>query len=387
MTRKSILFLIIAVFSLAMTSCRKDDSMGIPEAQKQRTILFYLAADNSLSSNGYKNIQNMVSGVNASIPDNTNLIVFFDPAGTNGKNTTEKPQLIRITRDREGNGMQQRIKTFPEFNSADPAALRSIIDEVCTSFPAEEYGLILWSHGTGWMPSQNALSRSFGQDGMSEIDLNDLVTAIPDNRFDFILFDACYMGGVEVAYTLRNKTPYIIASTTEILADGYPYSKILPDLCAQEVNLSNVCEKFYTHYASMSDQGYRSATVSLIRTQALDELASLVREIVTGKLAEIKEMPLGNLQWFDRFTHYMYDLDDYIKQIATTEQYTRFQQLMAVGGDLILYKNQTSTMLYGESDWFYIKRHCGLSAYIPRKGLTDINRFYQTLEWYKAVYE
>lgn len=33
------------------------------------------------------------------------------------------------------------------------------------------------------------------------------------------------MGGIEVAYELRNKTDYMIASPAEVISNGFPYEK------------------------------------------------------------------------------------------------------------------------------------------------------------------
>ena len=50
------------------------------------------------------------------------------------------------------------------------------------------------------------------------MNIEDLVTilsadAVP--HFDFVLFDACFMQSIEVAYALRNFTDYYIGSPTE----------------------------------------------------------------------------------------------------------------------------------------------------------------------------
>ena len=51
------------------------------------------------------------------------------------------------------------------------------------------------------------------------MEIDDLAKGLPDDLFDFILFDACYMASVECTYELRNKAEYILASPTETMAD------------------------------------------------------------------------------------------------------------------------------------------------------------------------
>ena len=47
-------------------------------------------------------------------------------------------------------------------------------------------------------------------------------------HFDFIMFDACFMMSVEVAYEVRNYTDYYIGSPTENPGPGAPYDKVVP---------------------------------------------------------------------------------------------------------------------------------------------------------------
>ena len=130
-------------------------------------------------------------------------------------------------------------------------------------YPAEEYGLILWSHGTSWLPAGRGL-RSFGSDSGKEMNIVDLAKALP-LHFKFILFDACLMGAVEVVYELRNTTDYIIASSTETIAEGFPYHLILPELVKQNPDWTKVAQQYFDYYNNQ--QGvYQSATVSVILT-------------------------------------------------------------------------------------------------------------------------
>jgi hypothetical protein len=154
-----------------------------------------MAADNNLWDVALVDIEEMKRGYTET---GVNLIVLTDVAN-------EAPCLIKITENGE-----QKIKTYQEFNSADPANINRLLGEIIEMYPSDSYGLILWSHGTSWLPAGVPV-KSFSADGNSRMDISELAEALPV-KFDFILFDACLMGAVEVAYELRNKTDYIIAS-------------------------------------------------------------------------------------------------------------------------------------------------------------------------------
>jgi hypothetical protein len=61
------------------------------------------------------------------------------------------------------------------------------------------------------------------------MELADFANAIP-YKLDFIIFDACFMGSVEVCYELKDKAEYIVASPTEILSPGFVYSSMMQHL-------------------------------------------------------------------------------------------------------------------------------------------------------------
>ena len=47
------------------------------------------------------------------------------------------------------------------------------------------------------------------------MEITDFAMALPDHLFEFIIFEACNMAGIEVAYELRNKAAYIMASSAQ----------------------------------------------------------------------------------------------------------------------------------------------------------------------------
>ena len=70
-------------------------------------------------------------------------------------------------------------------------------------------------------------------------------------HFDYILFDACLMSQVEVAYELRNAADYLILSPAEVMSAGFPYFKMTKHLLSvdnTEQNVINVAKDFIDYY-------------------------------------------------------------------------------------------------------------------------------------------
>ncbi|MCE5226052.1 MAG: clostripain-related cysteine peptidase [Porphyromonadaceae bacterium] len=344
-----------------------------------RTVLIYMAADNSLSSYSYKNIESIVQGTTKAALNGGNLVVYVDAADA-------APQLLQIKVKSDGSIQKLAIKDYAEQNSADPLVMRSIFDEVRTSFPADSYGLVLWSHGTAWLPyNVQPMLRSFGQDESNWMEIDELAEALPDHVFDFIMFDACYMASTEVAYALRDKAEYILASPTEVLGEGFPYKLIIGNFFTETADLQQIAETFYNYYNQQTGL-YQSASVSLIATEQLDNLAAICREIVIGKENAIASLPIQELQQLEYLGytyHALYDFDDFISRLATEAQYTNYLSIL---NKVVLYKQTTPNATYAKGQ-LVINQFSGLSIYVPQNGLATLNDWYKGMAWYKVVYQ
>lgn len=362
---------------IGWTSCSEHET---PEPQTPRTVLVYMIANNSLSDFAAENIESMLKGATAQNLNGGNLIVYYAPAHSN-------PELLQI---KEENGVVKKfhLKDYEKQNSADPDVMRNVISEVVTQYPAAGYGLVLWSHGTAWLPADYTDKlKSFGQDGSHWMEIDELAKGLPDDLFDFILFDACYMASVECVYELRNKADYILASPTETMADGWPYAEIIPHLFTTDLQLEQAGETFYQHY--LNDR-YPYATVSLTKTSELEALKETVHNILADKTEEeLYRMDLSQMQRLEylyRSPGMLYDLADYIRQLATDEQYAHFLTCME---KVVVYKAHTEKAFYAAPYRAYpITGYCGLTSFVPQASLPKILEWYKgRVSWYKAVYE
>jgi hypothetical protein len=370
MKKKIIQILLI----LSFVACNKNETndMDIPEIpdeseiivpaeRVERTIIVYMAADNDLSVDAVNDIEEMKTGF-LSVEENdknTNLIVFIDPARAD-------PYILNITQNGD------TVRQYQEFVSTDTSQMRQILEDIIFLYPADKYGLVLWSHGTSWLPEGKTM-KAFGRDDKKQMDIPDLNVALP-LKFEFILFDACLMGAIEVVYELRNKADFIIASSAEIIYLGFPYDEIIPELIKPVIDLNAVAQKYFAFY-NVRDGAYRSATISLVDTKELENLA---RE--TAKLASENEIndefDRNKIQQLDTYSEqYTFDFADFISKIFPSADKTA---LMTQLDKTVLYKANTPAFL----DEYPIETYCGLSCYIPVPARNDLNSYYQTLQWF-----
>jgi hypothetical protein len=210
-------------------------------------------------------------------------------------------------------------------------------------------------------------------DGNRQMDVSALAAALP-LHFSFILFDACLMGAVEVAYELRSKTDYIIASSTETIDTGFPYDEIIPELIKPSIDFRSVARKYFDYYNGM-EGAYRSATVTLIDAKELENLANLTAKIIAeNETAE--DFERATVQRLDMYgEQYAFDFADFIdKAFPSANKSALATQL----GKTVLYKAHTPAFL----EAYQIETYCGLSSYIPAFDRADLNSYYKSLQWY-----
>ena len=225
-----LLCLFIAVLAAILGACSSDEPElpGAPEPVR-RTVLVYIAANNSLGAYNFDNddIREMLRGSQTGqLPADTRWLVYH--AGTFGT-----PALMEIK-----NGATDTLRTYASGLASTYDGMTAVFDDMAEVAPARAYGLVLWSHGSGWVangldenispePYEDNVLRplSFGDDGGKRMNIATLRAAIKDRGFDYIYFDACHMGGVEVMYELRDAVRYVVCGPAETPGAGMPYDK------------------------------------------------------------------------------------------------------------------------------------------------------------------
>ena len=145
--RSVLKYVVMLAVLMPAASCGKMEYDGM-SMDVDRTVLVYMAADNNLASFARKNIEDMKQGEVPSYFDGGSgnvLLVYADIAG-------EEPRLMRLSKDRFGTVTEETLRVYEEWNSCSDSVMRTVLSDVATLFPSDETGLVLWSHGTGWLP-------------------------------------------------------------------------------------------------------------------------------------------------------------------------------------------------------------------------------------------
>jgi hypothetical protein len=276
--------------------------------------------------------------------------------------------------------------------------MQEILSRTFDNFPAKSYGLVLWSHGDGWLPYRKITPRSFGQDGNNKMNISDLRKALGNHHFDFILFDACFMQAVEVAYELRACSDYFIGSPTEIPGPGAPYQTLVKSMFAigsKEKTAIDIAWNYYDFYARAYNEGKGSSnehwtggvSVSVVASAALEPLAAATKHLFTHYLTSETVITLSGIMCYDplRSPSYYYDMDSFIRSL-TGDNIVDYTFWHTVFENAVPYFETTDKNFSAYGGMFSMKNAKGLSGYIPNKNLKDTNLFYATYhQWYTAA--
>lgn len=246
------------------------------------TYMVYIAGDNSLSDAAITDLQEMMAvGSNASI--NVVVQAELNPStriGTwRGRIVKNMPDADWLPVSATGGGVDM----------TNPQTLTDFIVWAKNTYPAENYALVLWSHGGGWKTQK--LMRGALQDVTSAgasapmMSLNNIVKAVSDAgvHFGLINFDACLMGMYEIGYAFRNVADYLVASEEVEPGEGDDYTAILTALTTSPaMTASTLSATIVSTYRSFyATQGRSSVTKSAVDLSKIAALRTAVDNLAT----------------------------------------------------------------------------------------------------------
>ena len=122
------------------------------------------------------------------------------------------------------------ISDLGQQNMGDPKTLTDFLVWGTSSYPANNYALILWNHGSG-INGYGHDDVSFDFLSLDEIDdaLNS-AKKLNDVHYEMIGFDACLMATIEVANIVKDYGHYLVASEEIEVGYGWKYDEIISSL-------------------------------------------------------------------------------------------------------------------------------------------------------------
>lgn len=363
---KSVLYILSAILASLLAGCKKDDGISPLQIESDRMVLVYIAANNDLQHDAVNSIIKMQNGFTE---NRGNKLLVYAKLGSGSS------YLLDIRSSQSTRIVADTLKSYSVGNSADPLFLKMVIEDSRRVVKAKSYGLVMWSHATSWLPPASKIgmtTKSFGYDESVEMDIQDLDDALPDD-LEYLLFDACSMGSIEVCFELKDKAKFILASPAEVLSSSFPYDEISNHLFEGLEGLELIGKKFLDYYRAQPGL-YSSATISLINTKELDNIAQQTKALLSSRTAQMpfKRSSIQKLYFQPGAGVAAFD---FLSFLRTNYDANAYRSLESSIDKAVVFRGATENF-FG----IPIKDFCGLSVYLPESD-DPYEYYYSSLAW------
>lgn len=258
------------------------------QAQQKWTYMVYLFGsdlEGGFEKNGgqYGNAgtSDLAEMMEAGSTNNVNVIVT-----TGG---VDKDGWREIKRWKIENGQQVPIPfNAPNNRMADPNNLTEFINWATSTYPAENYVLDLWNHGSD--------IQGYGGDEIKEnnhesFKIPQLKQAIQSSnfisqgkKFEIVGFDACLMANLEVHNAMKTFANYIVSSEQLEPGHGWNYTPIIKAMedgsARNGLELGKITADGFLAQANQQQQN--QVTLSVVEASKIDNIVSTVESLLSA---------------------------------------------------------------------------------------------------------
>ncbi len=272
--RPTILFVVMCLCAWMAAAATAPITPPSPPSKAKWTVMVYMNADNNLEADAIADFAEM-----AAAPDTSDVrvVVQLKRGGRQIDDSTPIWSGARryLLQKGEAPDDASKISDLGDVNMGDGHTVADFINWAMSTYPADRYALIVWSHGAGWRdievkpdapvapasaagpapvpappaPAQQAPPvqpttpkfsvpngvtavsfKSSSEDHGDQLYNAELATAISyalgGRKLDLLAFDSCLMGMVETAYAMRSVASVLVASEELVPRYGFNYTTL-----------------------------------------------------------------------------------------------------------------------------------------------------------------
>lgn len=358
--KKIISLLSVLIATCLLFSCPPPGgNPGAPPATDSKetwTVLVHFAIDNNIDYEFEKTsgiitdyLATLESVEAADTHDRINIVLLMDcynvDSQNNGYVTTFADGYYLLTGIEFSNETALYTPPDGEIHSGSLAESEAFLNWAIGNYPAEGYLYSVFNHGAGFDDSNidgtygsTQVSRGIAfdesdDDCLSHHELGQATAFLKSRiggKIDLFYAFACLMGGVELAYELRDNASLLLFSEEVFPADFWSYEALHAIVdTADPVSADQIgrafCDSAYDYF---SDPGtYRPFTLSLIRLDKIASLAAGLEDYANAAIADINGnanadvynndalASLSMLGMLGMNDYYYMDLGDYLERV------------------------------------------------------------------------
>ncbi|HVR37706.1 MAG TPA: clostripain-related cysteine peptidase, partial [Thermoanaerobaculia bacterium] len=195
-------------------------TLNVPESTTEWLVMLFLGGDDSIFQFGGSVLREA-----ARIGSTAQVVVVAERDSPRPYSLTKRGKLERDQPD---------LREIVGVTSPDPQTIIDFIEDAKPKHPSKNRLLVLWDHGNGWQnvhafePVVQATQIVRERESLV---LPSLAEALGNRGINVVGFDSCLMAMIEIAYELRDKVEFMVASENVVPADsGWPHDSILNTL-------------------------------------------------------------------------------------------------------------------------------------------------------------
>lgn len=372
-----------------------ESSQNISQDERLWTILIYMCADNNLESAAMDDVFEMECSTLDTNIVNILLLIDKSESYTNLNDNWSGTKLFKLKTDRNQSQFSMISQELDcsylglisgekkELDLSDESVLEKSILYAMNRFPASNYGLIMWGHGSGWKNlSENDKSYkgfSYDETSKSYMTLKQFGSALKncfsEQKLDFLGFDTCYGGEIEVMYEIRNFVKFACGSEGLISSSGWNYENLFSTFQKSELKtVEDLLEASFLQFKKQYSTTNRASFSVCDLSKIEDYFTSF--DLFTKKSADLITNPTLRDSVFEIL---------YASENCNTEKYTLGTEGYDVYFDCIslcknlndFFQNQELNFLYEK----FIQAHnlCIVKSWASDRNNAGLGVFFQTL--------
>ncbi len=345
-----------------------DNISDEDEGTNKRVIMVYMIGSNLESEYGCasQDIQEMLS---AKLDKNTQIYIY---AGGSKRWSNQSIDSTKNNIYTINNHKLVLKQSYEKSNMGDVNTLSTFIKYVQSNTKSNNYSLIFWDHGGGPIVG-------YGPDELFEdrLLLRELYAALKDsnfkgnNKLEFIGFDACLMGNIEIASYLSEFSNYLIASEETEPGAGWDYNAFSN---ISKLNTEKLGKKIIDAYVDSQNVMFDGYTLSMVKLSDMPKIVNKLNSVfsslnaqISTKYESVARSRISSLEFGKSTPEQSLDLIDIVDFL---EYYgdSEFKNLA---------KDIEKTIVYNKSN---LSKAKGLTIYFPYTNQAYAKRF---LDMYK----
>lgn len=279
---------VFAIVALVLYGKGTGDDEADAEAEASWTVMAYVMGDTNLEPDALNDLTEMASvGSN----EDLNIVAMVDRSpdysdeGLENLPDWEDTKLLEVQQEEF-----VVIDELGELDTGEPDTLASFIETAVAAYPAENYALVLWDHGGGWLGM--GADETDGEDGLELDEISQGIdaglSAAGVDKLDLLGFDACLMATFEVASTLAPYADYLVASEEVEPGHGWNYAELAAIQEDPSIAAPDLAAAMIEGYSAQADDEGTSSdiTLGLLDLSAVEDLEEAMNDVAGAFVAD-----------------------------------------------------------------------------------------------------